>query len=142
MIEKKVREVSGTLYKIPSHEGDSSLGLLVTFWASELIRMYEKPLQAETHMHNNSQGPDEEHEVHLKGFHKRLLVSGREQVKEPPWWPRTVILLTQEAKAEGSQVQSLSGLQCKFKASLENLVGVCLKNENYGQGDISLSALV
>lgn len=69
---------------------------------------------------------DEEHEVHLKGFHKRLLVSGREQVKEPPWWPRTVILLTQEAKAEGSQVQSLSGLQCKFKASLENLVGVCL----------------
>lgn len=113
------------------------MGLLVTFWSSELIRIYEKPLQAETHVHTGSQGPDEEHEVHLKGFHKRRLVSWKEQVKEAPWWPRTVLLLTQEAKAGGSQVQSLSGLQCEFKVSLENLVGVCLKSENYAQGDSS-----
>lgn len=42
VIGEQTTEVSKTLYKIPFHEGATYLGLLVTFWSSELIRIYEK----------------------------------------------------------------------------------------------------
>ena len=38
------------------------------------------------------------------------------------WWCRPMVLATQEAKAEGFEVQDFPGLQCVFKASQGNLV--------------------
>lgn len=37
------------------------------------------------------------------------------------WWCRPMVLATQEAKVEESEVQDFSGLQCVFKASQGNL---------------------
>ena len=40
-----------------------------------------------------------------------------------------MILVTQDSEAEGLPIQSLLGLQTKFKASLGHFVRLCLKTE-------------
>lgn len=60
MIREQTREVSRSLYEIPSHEGATYLGLLVTYCSSKLVGISEKAILG------RNAGHQEKHKKHSK----------------------------------------------------------------------------